>query len=267
MLDLRQVNGPGLQKAAAVREAIGFPDGAIDFWNSALHLASNSDLEERAYILTELAGLARRIARFSEAERYAANALALEPDYPAALIEQGRIALESGKPEAAIAPLAVRLKQGDSYAAQYFLTRALEATGKTAEAEASGRKFMAMQANAAGRKGRNELLARYLTSHGEAPKAVELLKADAPKGLSQQTADAYAMALLESGNAPQAAQEIAKALDPGVRNPLIFLHAAKIAQANKNAVQAQAFLKKCIEANASSPYAETAIRELQSTGK
>lgn len=267
MLDLRQVNGPGLQKAAAVREAIGFPDGAIDFWNSALHLASNSDFEERAYILTELAGLARRLARFTEAERYAANALALEADYPAALVEQARIALDEGKPEAALAPLTARLKQSDSFAAQYFMTVALEAAGKSAEVEASSRKFLQLQARAVGLKSRNELLARYFTGHGQAVKAVGLLQAEAANGFDRQTGDAYAMALLESGNTAQAAREIAKALEPGVRDPRLFLHAAHIARANKDTAQAQVFLKKCIEANASSSYAETAIRELQSTGK
>ncbi len=263
MLDLRQVNGPGLEKAAAVRESIGFPDGAIDFWNSALHLASNSDLEERAYILTELAGLTRRLARFTEAERYVANAFALEADYPAALLEQARIALDAGKPESAIAPLTVRLKQSDSFAAQYWMTVALEAAGKSAEAEASGRKLLALPAG----KSRKELLARYYTTHGQAAKAVALLEADSSTGLDRQAADAYALALFDAGNPAQAARELSKALEPGVRDPQLFLHAARIARANKDTAQAQAFLKKCIEANASSPYAEIAIRELQSTGK
>jgi len=265
MLDLRQVNGPGLERAARVRESIGFPDGAAEFWNSALRLASSSDTEERAYILTELAGMSRRRARFSEASRYASDALALEPDYPAALIEQARIALENKKPELAIVALTARLAQGDSFVAQYWLSVALQAAGRAAEANAAGQKFLHTLAASQSYRSRNELLARYYTSHGEAAKAVDLLKADAAKGLDQQAADAYAMALLESGNSAQAEKEIARALQPGVLNPLLFLHAAKIAKKNNDVSGAKSYLKKCIEANASSEYAETALQELQST--
>ncbi len=265
MLDLRQVNGPGLERAARLRESIGFPDGAVDFWNSALRLASNSDIEERAYILTELAGMSRRRARLAEASRYAADSLALEPDYPAALIEQARIALENKKPELAIAALTARLAQGDSFVAQYWLSVALQAAGRTTEASAAGQKFLHTLSASQSYRSRNELLARYYTSHGEAVKAVELLKADAAKGLDQQAADAYAMALLETGNAAQAEKEIARALQPGVLNPSLFLNAAKIAKKNSNFVAARTYLKKCIEANASSEYAEAALQELQNT--
>ena len=264
MLDLRQVNGPGLERAARVRESIGFPDGAADFWSSALHLASSSDVEERAYILTELAGLNRRRARFSESSRYVADALALEPDYPAALIEQGRIAIETKKLDLALASLNTRLAQGDSFVAQYWVSVALESSGRATEARAAGERFTRTLASSQSQQSRRELLARYLTAHGESAKAVELLK-ESPKGFDQQTTDAYAMALLESGNSAQAEKEIARALQPGVLNPLLFLHAAKIAKKNNDVSGAKSYLKKCIEANASSEYAETALQELQST--
>jgi len=267
MLDMRQVNGPGLQRAARVREAIGFPDGAVEFWNSAFRLSSTSDVEERAYILTELAGISRRRAQLANASRYAADAVALEPDYPAALVEQARIAIDQKKFELAEGFLTVRLKQSPSFAAQYWLASALEAAGKSARAAEAGSQFVSQaQSSTEAPRDRVELLVRYWTAHGKAAEAVRFAESQAPRGTTESYLDALALALLAAGDTKAANVKIEQALQPGVQNPAFFLDAAHIARKNNQIAAARGYLKKCIEANASSEYAEIALRELQSTG-
>lgn len=268
MLDMRQVNGPGLQRAARVREAIGFPDGAVEFWNSAFRLASTSDVEERAYILTELAGISRRRAQLANASRYAADAVALEPDYPAALVEQARIAIDQKKFELAEGFLTARLKQSPSFAAQYWLASALEAAGKSARATEAGNQFVSLaQASNEAPRDRSELLVRYWTAHGKAADAVRFAESQSPRGAGESYWDAVALALLAAGDAKAANVKIEQALQPGVQNPAFFLDAAHIARKNNQTAAARGYLKKCIEVNASSEYAEIALRELQSTGE
>jgi len=72
---------------------------------------------------------------------------------------------------------------------------------------------------------------------------------------------------LAAGDAKAANVKIEQALQPGVQNPAFFLDAAHIARKNNQTAAARGYLKKCIEANASSEYAEIALRELQGTGE
>jgi len=264
MLDMRQVNGPGLQRAARLREVIGFPDGAIDFWDSARKLASVGDTEERAYILTQLAGVSRRRAKLDDAAQYAASALSLEAGYPAALLEQARIALDRNQPAEAVAALTVRLEQGYELGAQYWLAEALDRAGKPADAQAAAARFVKdARAIADLPENRNELLVRYLTSHAQVAEAVRIGKKAVEKGANLGTGDAYAMALLAAGNVSEARVQMSRVLEPGVLNQEYFLHAAQIRRKDNDLEGSRSFLKKCIEVNANSRYAEEALRQLQ----
>ena len=224
MLDLRQVNGPGLQRAAQVREAIGFPEGATEFWLSALRLASAGDTEERAYLLTQLAGLSRRQGQLDEAARYSGEALSVEPDYPAALVEQARIALDRGKPADALVALDKRLKQSESVAALYWRFQASKALGSVDDA---GARFLQAAQKVQGKSGnRDDLLIRYLTAQGKAQDAVKIGAASASKNL--EMLDAYAMALLAAGKPDAAREQMDHLLHWGVRDPAYSLDAAKL---------------------------------------
>lgn len=267
MLDLRQINGPGLERAARLREAIGFPDGASEFWNSAFRLASTSDVEERAHCLTQLAGLCRRRAKLADASRYAADALGLEPDYPDALLEQARIAMDSKKPDVALSAIQTRLAQrSDDVVAQYLLTLALEALGKTAEAGAAGERYLS-SARANTGQPFDTLRIRYLAGHGQAGEAVRFAKSRESSGGDLEFYDAYALALLAAGDIAGAKAKMNVVLAPGILRPEFFLDAARIAKKNGQVAEARSYFKKCIEAGASSEFADVAIQELQNTAE
>ena len=259
MMDLRQVNGPGLERAAQVREIIGFPDGAQEFWVSALRLASTADLEERAYLLTQIAGLSRRLGKLEEATHHVSDALALEPDYPAALVEQARIALNRKKPDEALASVVKRLQENENVAAHYWKFKALQALGRNEEAKAEGELFASRSRTAK----QDDLLIRYLTSQGSAAEAVEIGRKLAEKGTNAETREAYAMALLATNRPKDASEQMDTILANGVKDPSYFLDASSIRKALHDADGAKAYLKKCIEVNATSAYANQAFAELQ----
>ena len=260
MIDLRQVNGPGLQRAGRLREIIGFPDAALEAWNSALRLASSADVEERAFILTQLAGLCRRRSKLDEAERYVKEALALEPAYPAGLEEQGRIALDAGKGEQAEQLFRRRLEQNEGLSARYWLTECLALQGKLPAAEGSAAIF---QQNATRTQDRPNLLIRFLAQHADVAAAVALGERLARGNIELDTRQEYAMALLSAGNAAEAWKQMELVLKPGLQSPEFFLHAARIRQQLGDPEGARAYLKKCIEANATSRFADLAFQELQ----
>lgn len=255
MLDLRQVNGPGLQRAAQVREAIGFPEGAGEFWLSSLRLASSGDTEERAYLLTQVAGFSRRQGKLDDAGRYLGEALSVEPDYPAALIEQARVALERDKSEDALAPLEKRLQQSESVAALYWNFQAL----KTHEA---GARFLQAAQQLQGKPGnRDDLLVRYLTAEGRAAEAVKVGAGTARKNL--EMLDAYALALLAAGQTSAAREQMDKLLHWGVRDPAYFLDAAEVCEKAGDAECARTNLTHVIETNGNSRYAKLALQKLR----
>ncbi|MDQ6678490.1 MAG: tetratricopeptide repeat protein [Acidobacteriota bacterium] len=267
MLDMRQVNAPGLERAARVREAIGFPDGATEFWTSSFRLISTGDSEERAYISTQLARVARERGRLDEAERNCLQALTLEPDYPAALLQLARIQLDLAKASAAVDTLKKRLSEGESPTAEYWLAIALEAEGKIQESEQAGRTFMKLARQSVSKEANaNVLLIRYLAAHGKAAEAVAIGREAVAKRHDIETEDAYALALSQAGEQKEAQIQIAAALKPGIKNAEYFYDAGLIAKKNGDRTAAADYFRKTLEANANSRYAALAIQELSAGG-
>jgi hypothetical protein len=57
MLDIRPGNVPGLTRAAYLRELFGDVDGSIELMEMAYRQTPPNELEDRAWILTQLAHL------------------------------------------------------------------------------------------------------------------------------------------------------------------------------------------------------------------
>ncbi len=85
MLDLRPGNRPGLTRAAYLRELFGDIDGALDLMNMALQSTPPSEVEDAAWIVTQMAHLDLTVGKTAEAEKQLQHALALFPDYHYAL--------------------------------------------------------------------------------------------------------------------------------------------------------------------------------------
>jgi tetratricopeptide (TPR) repeat protein len=251
MIDLRPVNGPGMERGAVIRELIGYPEAALDWWNSALHLMADRDSEARAFILTQMARIHRETGKYEAAGGYAQQALTLVPGYPPGLEELARILIDQDKGSEAAPLLRRRLKAGPSVAALYWLARAEDSAMAGAEFEKA----------ASGAEG-SALLIRYLTEHGRAAQAVEAGRAAAKRHHDLFTLDAYAWALFQSGKPVEAKEQMARALAPGMRDAELFYHAGAIAKAAGDAAAAVKYFKHSLEINASSPVSGRVIQEL-----
>ena len=85
MLDLRPGNVPALTRAAYLRELFGDAEGALEAMQMAFEPPPPGEVEDRAWISTQIGHLHLLAGRPTEAERTLQRALTLFPDYHYAL--------------------------------------------------------------------------------------------------------------------------------------------------------------------------------------
>jgi tetratricopeptide (TPR) repeat protein len=261
MIDLRSVNGPGFESGAQVRELIGFPDAALDWWRSAINLVSDRDNEERAYIYSQMTRIYRETGKYEPGVECARQALQLEPDYPPALFELARIRIEQKQAGEAIALLRARLARGKDLPSLYWLEIAQELSGHAAQSsefEKQARAASGTPMNA------DSLLIRYLAEHGKAAEAVPLASSALKRHHDLFTRESYALALLEAGQPADALEQIRKALEPGFLDVALYFEAGMIARQQKDTEAASAYFKKAYEIGPSGSYATEILKQLGS---
>jgi predicted Zn-dependent protease len=255
MLDLRSVNSPGYEAGALVRETIGYPDGALEWWNSALHLVSDRDREERAYILSQMARVYRQTGKYALGVDSAQQALQLEPGYPMALFELARIRLDQQQPKAAAELLQARLKEGSDLECLYWLAVA-QGPGAGAEFEKQARAAAKSPSNA------NALLVRYLADHGKASEAIAIAEDSLRRRQDLFTRYSYAVALDRAGRAAEALTQIQMAMQPGLLDANLYYQAGLIAEENHNIDLAKVYLRKAFEICSTGPISGQILKQL-----
>ncbi len=85
ILDLRSGSSLGFTKAACLRELFGDPEGAIEFFEEAARRTAQTDLDERAWLMTQNARLQLKVGNANRAEALLKEALQLFPDSHLAL--------------------------------------------------------------------------------------------------------------------------------------------------------------------------------------
>jgi tetratricopeptide (TPR) repeat protein len=260
MIDLRSVNGPGFEAGAHLRELIGFPDAALDWWRSGLNLVSDRDTEERAYISSQMARIYRETGRYDAAVESAKQALSLEPNYPAALFELARVRIEQKQTAEAISLLQTRLRQGKDLASLYWLSVAQEQSGSSPAAafEKEARAASGSPGNA------DALLVRFLADHGNTSEAIAIAKGALERHHDVYTRQSYAVALAKAGQSSEALIEIRKALEPGILDVSLYFDAGVIARQDKNSEAASAYFKKAFELGSSGSYSGEIMKQLGS---
>jgi tetratricopeptide (TPR) repeat protein len=252
MLDLRSVNGPGFEYGAIVREMIGFPDPAIDWWTSALHLVSDRDGEERAFIYSNMARVYRETGRYDLGAQSAQRAFELEPDYPPALLELARIRIEQKQSQAAIE----LLRKRHDLESLYWLSVAGAKTGDEFERQARAAAKQPMNANA--------LLIRYLAEHGRSSEAIAIAEESLSRRPDLFTRQSYARALSKAGRNAEAFEQIQKALAPGFQDAAVFFDAGVMAKAVNQRELAEGYFKKAFEMSVSGIYSSEILKQLAS---
>ncbi len=225
MIDMRQVNAPGLQRGARVRELIGYTDGALEWWGSALRLTSGSDNEERAWILTRMGQLNSTIGKYEPAEKQLQQALEIEPDYPYALEQLAAVREAQGKAAEAVELLQRRLTLGPDLSVQYALAVAIEKSGDSAKAATAFENFRkaAVEAETKPENANRELIL-YLADHEHAKEAADLAQRELARRKDIGTLDAAAWAMYRNGSAAEAKKLSDRALATGTKDLEIVKH-------------------------------------------
>jgi tetratricopeptide (TPR) repeat protein len=136
VLDIRPGSTLGFIEAARLREVHGDPEGAIEFYQEARTRTSINDVEERAWLVTQVARLTissdqkRAEALFLEARK-------LNPASQLAIAGLAKVHMAEGNYAEAVALLETRYKAVQDARTLYDFAEALERAGRAAEASAA----------------------------------------------------------------------------------------------------------------------------------
>lgn len=130
MLNLRPGNIPGLTRAAYQRELHGDIAGAIELMQRAHDSTPFQELEDRAWILTQIGHLYLLEGNLKDAELYAKGALDLFQGYHYAQGTLAQVRMEQKRYDDAIVLLQERFKSAPHAENLYALGEALEHAGR-----------------------------------------------------------------------------------------------------------------------------------------
>lgn len=268
MLDLRPGNLPGLTRAAYLRELFGDIDGALDLMNMALQSTPPSELEDAAWIITQMAHLDLTVGRTAEAEKQLQHALALFPGYHYALGNLAKVRIQQKRLDEAILLLEQRFQAAPHAENLYDLAEALQLGGRTEDAKKAFAEFeqkSLLETSRADNSNR-ELIFYYADYAHEPVQALEVAKREFRLRHDAYTLDAYAWALYVNGRYQEAREQIEKALAVGLRDARLMRHAGEIALKAGDQVSAERYLRQAAELNtAESEPARAVLARLSST--
>jgi tetratricopeptide (TPR) repeat protein len=230
MLDLRPDNVPGLTRGAYLREIFGDVDGAMEFLRSAYQRTAPAEVEDRAWILTQLSHLELVNGNTANAEKLAGSGLKLFPGYHYALGQLAAVRTGQKRHAEAVDLLRQRYDSAPHPENLYPLAEALERAGRAAEASASFTEFeRRARAESASADNANRELVFYYADHARKPAdALRIAEREFAARRDVYTLDAYAWALHASGDYARANEQIQTAIATGVRTPEILEHARVI---------------------------------------
>lgn len=231
MLRLRRGNFPGMIRGARLRVAFGDAEGALDWLTSVFKLTNAAEVEERAWLLTQIARVRLNTGKVELADQILTQALTIFPEYYLALDAFA----ETRSAEAKYADAVDLLRRAQKAAPQtrrlFALAAALKQNGDMAHA---GETFAAFEREASAKvdqadNANRELIFYYADQAHKPAEALRVAKVEMGRRQDIATLDAYAWALFSAGQYSEARVQLDKALKVGVRDPELFAHAAKIA--------------------------------------
>ena len=232
MLNLRPGNVAGLTRAAYLRELHGDLDGAIDLMQQACDSTPFQELEDRAWLLTQIAHLHLAAGRTADAERFANGALGLFPDYHYALGVLGQVRMEQKRYNEAAGLFRKRYDSAPHAENLFAVAEALRHAGQADEAARAFADFerQALRESGLADNANHELMAYYTDYAHQAEKAQRIAERELARRHDAYTEAAYAWSLAAAGDYRRADAEMQKALAFGLKEPRVLEHARAIAE-------------------------------------
>jgi len=268
MLDLRPGNLPAMTRAAYLRELFGDVDGALELMNMALQSTAPSEVEDAAWILTQMAHLELSVGKTTEAEKNLEQALTLFPGYNYALRNLAKVRIQQKRYDEAVQLLQQRY-QAASHAENLFdLAEALQLAGRSDDARRAFAEFeqKSLLETSRGDNSNRELIFYYADYAHEPLQALEVAKREFARRHDVYTLDSYAWALHVNGQDQEARRHIEEALTVGIRDAKLFRHAGEIALATGDRPAAEKYLRQSADLHATESWqAGVTLARLSST--
>ena len=251
MLDLKPGNMPGLTRAAYLRELFGDIDGSMDLMNMAYQSTPPSEVEDAAWIVTQMAHLDLSIGKIEEAEKLSQQALTMFPGYHYALGNLAKVRIQQKRYDEAVELLRQRYQAAPHAENLFDLARALQWAGRKEEAQKAFAEFeqkSLLETNRADNSN-HELVFYYADYANQPAKALEVAQREYTRRHDVFTMDCYAWALHLNNRNREALNQITAALAVGVRDAQLFRHAGEIALAAGDRASAEHYLRQSAELN------------------
>jgi tetratricopeptide (TPR) repeat protein len=252
MLDLRPGNLPGLTRAAYLLELFGDVDGALDLMSMAYQSTPPTEVEDRAWILTQMGHLQLSQGKAAEAESLLQQALAMFPGYHYALGNLAKVRIAQERYDEAAVLLQQRYQAAPHAENLYDLAEALELAGGAGEARKAFAEFesKSLLESLRADNSNRELIFYYADHTHEPAKALDVARKEFARRHDVYTLDAYAWALHVSGQDAEARTQIDAALSVGIRDAKMLRHAGEIALQLGDRAAAQRYLQDSALLNA-----------------
>lgn len=232
VLDLRPGNTPGFIKAAELREWLGDPEGASEFFREALRRTSMNDLDERAWLYTQNARMQLQLGNLKNAADSLDEATKLDGQSLLAATTRANLRTREGQYAEAVSLLETRYRAVPSLTNLYDYAEAMDRAGRL---DGAAVLFQEFETKAAARNNPYNANGRLIFSYADrkrAPeKALDVARQEMAIRHDCPTLDAYAWALYRARQFQEAKTQIDRAMAVGVRDAPSFCHAARITAA------------------------------------
>src|SRR5580704_13544003 len=268
MLDLRPGNLPGLTRAAYLRELFGDIEGALDLMNMALQSTPPSEVEDAAWIVTQMAHLELARGNTAQAEKHLQQAVSLFPGYHYALGNLAKVRIQQKRYDEAIHLLEQRYQAAPHAENLYDLAEALRLAGRNDDAKKAFAEFerKSLLETNRGDNSNRELIFYYADYAHEPVKALEVASREFARRRDVYTLDSYAWALHVNGRDQEASKQIEAALAVGIRDAKLVRHASEIALKTVDRAAAHKYLQQAVLLNtAESEQARALLARLSPT--
>jgi tetratricopeptide (TPR) repeat protein len=251
MLDLKPGNIPGLTRAAYLRELFGDIEGSLDLMNMAYQSTPPGEVEDGAWIVTQMAHLNLAIGKIDESEKLSQQALLMFPGYHYALGNLAKVKIQQKRYDEAVELLKQRYLAAPHAENLYDLAQALQLAGKTDEANKAFIDFeqKSLLETNRGDNSNHELIFYYADYAQQPAKALEVAQREIARRHDVFTLDSYAWALYQNGQYAEARKQIDAALAVGVRDAKILRHAGEIALKSGDKAAAENYLRESADLN------------------